>query len=1034
MAIKNTSGNRRGGNLGRKSKNTFTTKSGQTIRINRSLIDRIRAHRADNEQRKAERLAGMPKGRLQRVLFRMHPKRLYKYWFSREGGIMALKIAGIGLLASFLLIVGVFAYFRKDLPNITDVSGNNLGGSYQYYDRTGKILLWEDFDAVKRIPVPSEQISDNIKKATIAIEDKDFYRHSGFDLRGIMRAGISNAFGRGAKQGGSTITQQLVRLTQKGVGNQQTYTRKVKEVILAVELEREYNKDQILTGYLNNAPYGNIEYGVKAGAEDYFHKDPKNLTIDEAAFMAAIPQSPSVYSPYGPYFSAEGVMNRTRYIIDQMVEQGMIKREEAELAKKVNTLKKIHKQEPKYSGIKAPYFVLAARSEINAIYGADSANRGGWKIITSLDMNLQKIAEQAVKDNIPTINRYGADESAFIAEEVKTGQIVSLVGGVDFNNKDHGKINYAHDAYIPPGSTFKPYDYTALIEKTNTAGGGSVLYDSQGPLEGYPCTVKGLPPPRGKSNCLQDYDFRNPGPLTLRYSLGGSRNIPAVKANLIVGTDKVIDMVNKLMASRDYTENGRSSYNCYASGTDLSPGADIEQLQASKTQCYGASAIGDGAFLHLDDHVNGIASLSRLGLAIPRTYILKITDASNKTLAEYKQPKGEQVIRQDSAYIVTDMAADPNASYLPAGFYKFHRYNGWHFAIKTGTTNNGFDGLMASWSSKYATMAWVGHHTRNRELSGFMEYMTTPIIRTWMQKAHDRAGNPVNWTKPSGVQSLPAYVIRTHVGIGSVEPSSGTDLYPSWYKKPNNLNNSGKKIDIVSNKLATECTPARAIKDSTGALSNIFSVDIFVDKKTTDTTEKDDVHDCSDKKPTIQLSPSTYNCGNSSCSISATVSAGTHPLSSDRFKGTVNLIIDGKQIKSTTINSSGVVNFSYTPTFNGTKSLRVEVIDSVLYDASDSGSISATVTSGGEGETDTTPTTTSPSSGSTKSKANTIFSWSGGDGEYTIFVTCLDGGSHSGIHSTSYNPKDSDLNSGPCTWWVKDEDGDESAHITFTVI
>ncbi|MGH9857491.1 MAG: transglycosylase domain-containing protein, partial [Acidobacteriota bacterium] len=247
---KQFSGGRRRGSRARKSKNTFTTRSGQTIKINRSLTDRIKAKKDAYARARAQRLAGMPKSRIKRFFYRLHPKRMYRYWFSREGGIMALKLTGIGIIAGFLLLVGLFAYFRKDLPNLRDISGQNIGGSIRYYDRTGKTLLWEDFDAVKRIPVQQDQISDYAKKATIAIEDKDFFHHGGFDTRGIMRAAINNFTG-GKTQGASTITQQLVRLTQKEVGNEQTYKRKIKELILSVELERSYSKEEILTGYLN---------------------------------------------------------------------------------------------------------------------------------------------------------------------------------------------------------------------------------------------------------------------------------------------------------------------------------------------------------------------------------------------------------------------------------------------------------------------------------------------------------------------------------------------------------------------------------------------------------------------------------------------------------------------------------------------------------------------------------------------------------------------------------------------------------------
>src|SRR6185312_2004314 len=233
-----------------------------------------------------------------------------------------------------------------------------------------------------------------------------------------------------------------------------------------------------------------------------------------------------------------------------------------------------------------------------------------------------------------------------------------------------------------------------------------------------------------------------PGPITLRYALGGSRNIPAVKAmyeavpndktsSKSTSVNKVIDTASAMMDNPYLASKHQNTYNCYQQGIDINNATTNDT-----TQCYGASAIGDGAFLHLDDHVNGLSTLARLGKAIPRTYILKVTDASQKTLYQWTQPVGKQVVKADSAYIVDNMASDPNASYLPAscsattcstlagGGYKFQHDNGWDFAVKTGTTNNGFDGLMTSWSSKYAVVSWVGTHNRNIDLGTTMEYLT----------------------------------------------------------------------------------------------------------------------------------------------------------------------------------------------------------------------------------------------------------------------------------------------------------------------
>lgn len=717
------------------SRNYHTTKSGNTIKLNRSIKDRMQARKNARLKHKAAYLSTLPRDRFRRILYRLRPKRQIQYWFSREGGIMALKVAGIGSLSAFLLLIGVFAYFRKDLPNLRDISGNNLGGSIRYYDRTGQTLLWEDYDAVKRIPVKDENMSQYLKDATVAIEDKDFFKHGGFDVRGIARAGINNTLGQGSTQGGSTITQQLVKLTQNWT-KERTYTRKVKELILSVELERSYTKKEILAGYLNTAPYGDITYGVEAAMQDYFKKSAKEATLDEAAFLAAMPQSPTYYSPYGARYDREALIRRQQYVLDLMNQQGKITAQQRDDAKKVDTIATIKERTPKFQGIKAPWFVLTAKEQLLSSR-PETVKVGGMKVTTTLDMSKQALAEKQIADNIAKVRRQGGDTAAMAAEDVKTGQVVALVGGVDFNNKEFGQNNYAR-LKLPPGSSYKPYDYAALIENTTNSGAGSVLYDTPGPIEGYPCTTG----PKKGGNCAVNYDFRYTGPLTLRYALGGSRNIPAMKAMLTVGVDKTIETSKKLMQSPGSREGeARGDYKCYRD----------EQL-TKESKCYTASAIGDGAFLKMDEHLHGIATLSRNGRNIPQTYILKIEDSTNKVVEEWKPSPGVQAIREETAYIVSDMMSDPKASYLAS---KTHNYKGWKFGFKTGTTNDSKDGWMVGMSPKYAAITWVGYHDRTRELSGFMETMTQPIISGWMQKAHEGL-KPEERPKPAGIQSLPS--------------------------------------------------------------------------------------------------------------------------------------------------------------------------------------------------------------------------------------------------------------------------------------
>jgi membrane peptidoglycan carboxypeptidase len=901
----------RNGGLHTQSRNHHVTKSGKKIKLNQSIIGRISARRDARQRAKAAYLATLPKGKVQRILYRLHPKRQFKYWFSREGGIMALKITGIGILGSFLLLVGIFAYFRKDLPNLRDISGNNIGGSISYYDRTGQTLLWEDYNAVKRNPVKDEAISQQLKDATIAIEDKDFFEHGGFDTRGIIRAGVNNTLGGGSQQGGSTITQQLVKLTQNW-SRDRTYTRKVKELILSVELERSYTKNEILAAYLNTAPYGDITYGAEAAMQDYFKKSAKDMTLDEAAFLAAIPKSPTFYSPYGASYDKEMLTGRQHYVLDLMEQQGKITAQERDEAKKIDTTTKIQPRTPKYENIKAPYFVLTAKEQLVASR-PETAKLGGMKVITTLDMSKQQLAEEQVAKGLRQVQRQGGDTVAFAAEDVKTGQMVALVGGVDFNNPDYGQNNYAR-LKLPPGSSYKPYDYAALIENTTNSGAGSVLYDTQGPLEGYPCTNKA----RNGGNCLNDYDFRFPGPVTLRYALGGSRNVPAVKAMLTVGVNKTRETSKALMQSPGTKEGeARGDYKCYQ-----------DDALTKEKQCYGASAIGDGAYLKLDEHVHGIATLSRNGRNIPQTYILKIEDSTGKTVEEWKPSEGVQAIRDETAYIVNDMMSDPKASYLAN---KPHNYKGWKFGFKTGTTNDSKDGWMVGMSTQYAVATWVGYHDRTKELSGFMESMTLPIAAGWMQKAHEGL-KPEERQKPAGVQTLPAFVVRNHVGARSIEPSPTTDLFPSWYKKQ--TNSSKQTIDIVSNKLATDCTPERAKQSASNAQANVFSSDRFNGTASSSTTEKDDVHKCEDAKPSIILS--TSGSGKTQ-TFSVNVSKGTHPISSDKYTGKVNFLLNGNVIKSFDVTTSPAsFSFQYTSPNGGAQTLMAEVIDSVLYDGSDS--------------------------------------------------------------------------------------------------
>jgi membrane carboxypeptidase/penicillin-binding protein PbpC len=369
----------------------------------------------------------------------------------------------------------------------------------------------------------------------------------------------------------------------------------------------------------------------------------------------------------------------------------------------------------------------------------------------------------------------------------------------------------------------------------------------------------------------------------------------------------------------------KSGYKCYE-----------DEGLTKEGPCYASSAIGDGAYLKLDEHVHAFGSLSRNGRNIPQTYILKIEDANGKTVDEWKPEKGEQVIREEAAYIVNDMLSDPNASYFPAG-RKPQRFNGskgtWKFAMKTGTTNDAKDGWMTGYSAKYSAAVWVGYHNRNVEMSGTMEAMTQPIWQGWMQGAH-RDLQPEEWTKPAGLQTLPAYIVRNNPGLGAVVPSPSTDLFPSWYKQ-RPTNNQAQVIDKVSKKLATDCTPPRAKENVTGGDANSFSGDRFVTGGSggINTEQRDDVHKCEDVKPSVKLTITKKS--DTQFDLVATVSQGSHALSSGAFPGTIIFNVAGQEVNTQQIGGPGTYVYTITDSSVGDKQVSATIIDSVLYDATD---------------------------------------------------------------------------------------------------
>lgn len=791
-------------------------KKASALKVYSNLSHKRKTKKDSKARARAEYLASLPKHPVKRFFYRLHPKRVAKYWFSKRGAFMALKLLGVFILFSALLIGAVFAYYRKDLDAIRPgkIAERVQTTVTKYYDRNG-VLLWEDKgEGDYRLTVKSEEISDYMKKATIAIEDKDFYKHGGISPTGILRSVFNNASG-GYTQGGSTLTQQLVKQvflsTEASKRGLDGVPRKIKEVILAIEVERMYTKDQILNLYLNESPYGGRRNGVESAAQTYFGKPAKNLNLAESALIASIPNSPSLYDPYTGDNTA--LINRQHLVLDSMVAENYITKAQADEAKKVPIIDKLKPLADQLKDIKAPHFVLMVRAQLEKELGKATVGRGGLTVKTTLDYRIQKKLEQAMdrmfSSSIPSYA--GFTNGAATVEDVKTGQIVALMGSRDFNYSGFGQDNAAM-AYIQPGSTIKPLVYAGLFNNhgadAQNFGSGSILADDTGMDAIYGAKLK-------------NWDNRHLGSINLRRSLALSRNIPAVKAMYINGVEPTLNLIRDM---------GDKSY-C---------------TQGVEAQAGLASAIG-GCGSRQVEHVNAIASLARMGTYKPYSTVLEVKNSQGDTLVKFKD-ESKQVVDPQAAYIVSDILADDNAR---AGLYGRNFYGlavpGVKTAAKTGTSDLGGDPKdiwVVSYSPVLAMAAWLGNPD-TRVLKDGNSSLPAQIIGDVMEYAHkdvyakDGRWKSGDWFKePTGIQRI------------------NGELFPSYYNKNQAQSKNKMVFDKVSRKRATSCTPSAAkIEISVTAYTDpISKKKVYMSTDGYDPNKTDDAHKCGDAQPAITVS------------------------------------------------------------------------------------------------------------------------------------------------------------------------------------
>ena len=605
----------------------------------------------------------------------MFKKKHKKPWSRRKKIIVFSALSPLFILAIVVLAVFfVFIYCAKDLPRPDKFTERTLVQSTKIFDRTGETLLYEIYNEEKRENVPLSYVPDNLRKALISVEDARFYHHFGLDLRAIMRSFLADIKLRRPAYGASTISQQLIRSTF--LTNEKTLTRKIREVILTLELERRYSKDQILEWYINQIPMGRNIYGVQAASKTYFKKPVQNLSLNECAFLAALVQSPVYLSPYGNHL--DELIARKDYVLNRMVQENYIKPEAAEAAKK---------EETKFSEIQqailAPHFVFFVQDYLVEKYGQDYLEKGGLKVYTSLDWDMQKTAEKIVTDEVKKNRWSNAYNASLVAIDPKTGEILAMVGSADWFGESYPEgcspgVNCLFDPQVnvatynigrQPGSSFKPFVYATAFEKG---------YDDKYVVVDEPTNfgIYG-----GKPYVPQNYDGLFRGPVTLRQALAQSLNIPAVKVLMY------------LAGIKDSVETAKKM--------------GISTLKESSY--YGPSITLGGGEVKLLDMVSAYSVFATEGLRYSASPILRIEDSDGRVIKNSdKNPK--RILSSETCRLISDILSD-NVSRAPMfGPNSQLYFPDYQVAVKTGTTTDYRDAWTIGYTPSIAVGVWAGNN------------------------------------------------------------------------------------------------------------------------------------------------------------------------------------------------------------------------------------------------------------------------------------------------------------------------------------
>lgn len=616
--------------------------------------------------------------------------------------------------AGVLFIAFLFIYYGQSLPDPNRLLGRNVPQSTKIYDRNGG-LLYEVHGEFKRTLINLDQVSPYVQNATVAIEDKNFYKHGGISVTGLLRSLYVDITSGSYAQGGSTITQQFVK--NAVLDRKKSPLRKLKEIILSIEIEARFSKEDILKLYLNEIPYGRNAYGIEAAAQTYFDKSAKDLTLAESAYLAALPQAPTYFSPTGPNFDA--LQARQHAVLQAMREQGYITEDQRQQAlnEKVNFV-------PVTNSISAPYFVMYVQDYLAQKYGELTLEQGGLKVHTTLDPELQKVAEEAVKSGVDRFSkRYNANNAALVAVDPKTGQILAMVGGKDYfgeptpagckpgqNCLFEPNVNVA-TSQRQPGSSFKPYVYATAFGPEHKYSPASLLIDVTTNFGNF----------GGKDYVPHNYNGQSYGPLSMRRALAGSLNVPAVKTLALVGVDNATETAHSLGIT-------------------------------SPLQNCGLSLVLGGCEVKLVDHTAAFAVFANGGKKHEKTSILKVEGQEGEILEEYKD-EGQQVIDPQANYELVNVMSDNNSRSFIFGSNSPLNYNR-PVGCKTGTTQNWHDGWTLCFAPNIAVGVWAGNNDGTLLRAGADGvFVAAPIVKQVMD-AYLKDKPVEEFQRPEGISEV----------------------------------------------------------------------------------------------------------------------------------------------------------------------------------------------------------------------------------------------------------------------------------------